>query len=236
MSRAERRVVPRAPRLGSAIRTAAEDVYFNSVRLVSANVLWGVSLLVILFVVAGQLILAPLLVLMVPLTMGLMGMATTLVRRRRLSWSDCIDAVRGRFWPLFGIGVAQLLLSGIAAVDVLIGLQLTGFVGPVVVIGGLYTLAAIWLLAVTTWPLLLDPVRDADGIRPRLRLGFLLAVAHPVRLGALALLLAVFLVLSTALVAALVTISGALTMLVAAHYVLPAADRLEGRATVEVLD
>jgi len=236
VSRAERRVVPPAPRLGRAIREAGLDLYYNSVRLVPANILWGSSLLAILFVVSGNLVLSPLLVLMVPLTMGLMGMATTLVRRRRLFWSDSVDAMRGRFWPLLVIGVAQLLLSAIAAADVLIGLQLTGFVGPVVVIGGFYTLAAIWLLAVTTWPLLLDPVRDADGIRPRLRLGFLLAVAHPVRLGALGLLLAVFLVLSTALVAALVTISGALTMLVAAHYVLPAADRLEGRATVEVLD
>jgi uncharacterized membrane protein YesL len=211
-------------------------VYFNSVRLVSANVLWGASLLVILFVVSGNLILAPLLVLMVPLTMGLMGMATTLVRRRRLFWSDSFDAVRGRFWPLLGIGVVQLLLSAVAAVDVLIGLQLTGVMGPVVVTGGAYTLAAIWLLAVTIWPLLLDPERKGDRMRATLRLGFLLAVAHPVRLGTLALLLAFFLALSTALVAALVTISGALAMLVAAHYVLPAADRLEGRATREVLD
>jgi hypothetical protein len=236
VSRAERRVVPPAPRLGSAIREAGLDLYYNSVRLVPANILWGASLLVILFVVSGNLILSPLLVLMVPLTIGLMGMATTLVRRRRLFWSDCIDAMRGRFWPLLGIGVAQLLLSAVAGADVLIGLQLTGFAGPVVVIGGLYTLAAIWLLAVTTWPLLLDPVRAPDGVRPTLRLGVLLTLAHPIRLGVLALLLAAFLVLSTVLAAALVTISGALTMLVAAHYVLPAADRLEGRATVEVSD
>lgn len=236
MSRAEGRVVPPAPRLGSAIREAALDLYYHSVRLVPGNILWGASLLVILFVVSGNPILLPLLVLMVPLTMGLMGMATTLVRRRRLFWSDSMDAMRGRFWRLFGIGVAQLLLSAVAAADVLIGLQLTGFVGPVVVIGGFYTLAAIWLLAITTWPLLLDPVRAGDGIRPTLRLGFLLAVAHPVRLSVLAATLAVFLVLSTVLVAALVTVSGAVAMLIAAHYVLPAADRLEKRATMEVLD
>lgn len=236
MSRAERRVVPPAPRLGRAIRQAGLDLYYNSVRLVPANLLWGLSLLVILYVVSRGLILAPLLVLMVPLTMALMGMATTLVRRPRLFWSDAIDAMRGRFWPLLGIGIAQLLLSAIAATDTLIGLQLEGFVGPIVVIGGLYTLAAIWLLAVTTWPLLLDPVRAGDGVRRTLRLGLLLAVAHPIRLGVLALLLAAFLVASTVLAAALVTISGALTMLAAAHYVLPAADRLEGRATVEVLD
>jgi uncharacterized membrane protein YesL len=236
VSKAERRVIPSAPRLGSVIRAAAEDLYFNSVRLIAANALWGISLLGIVFVVSGGLILAPLSVLMVPLTMGLMRMATTVVRRRRMFWSDFVEGMRHRFLPLLAIGLAQLLLTALAAADVVIGFQLPGVVGPVVVIGGAYTLAAIWLLAITTWPLLLDPERDSEPIRSILRLGFLLAVAHPARLGALAAVLAIFLVLSTALVAALVTISGALTMLVAAHYVLPAADRLEGRATVEVSD
>lgn len=212
------------------------DLYYNSVRLVAANVLWGISLVGVAFVVSRGLVLAPLVVIMVPLTMGLMGMATTLVRRRRLFWSDSIDAMRHRFWPLLGIGIAQLLLSGVAAADVLIGLQLPGVLGPVVVIGGFYTLAAIWLVAVTTWPLLLDPERAGDGIRPTLRLGFLLALAHPLRMGGAAALLAVFLLVSAVLAAALVTISGALAMLVVAHYVLPAADRLEGRKTLDVGD
>lgn len=212
------------------------DLYYNSVRLVAANVLWGISLVGVAFVVSRGLVLAPLVVIMVPLTMGLMGMATTLVRRRRLFWSDSIDPMRHRFWPLLGIGIAQLLLSGVAAADVLIGLQLPGVLGPVVVIGGFYTLAAIWLVAVTTWPLLLDPERAGDGIRPTLRLGFLLALAHPLRMGGAAALLAVFLLVSAVLAAALVTISGALAMLVVAHYVLPAADRLEGRKTLDVGD
>jgi len=212
------------------------DLYYNSLRLVVANMLWGISLVVVAYLVSSRFVLAPLLVLMVPLTMGLMGMATTLVRKRRLFWSDSIDAIRPGFWPLVAIGVAQLVLTAIAAADVVIGLQLSGVAGPVVVIGGAYTLAAIWLLAVTTWPLLLDPERADDGIRARLRLGFLLALAHPVRMGGAAALLAVFLVVSAVLAAALVTISGALAMLVAAHYVLPAADRLEGRETLTVED
>jgi hypothetical protein len=236
VSRAERRVVPPAPRLGAAIREAGLDLYYNSVRLVPANVLWAFVMLTIVFLATRGLILTPLLALAVPPTMGLMGMATTLVRRRRLFWSDALDAVRGRFWPLLGVGAAQLLISVVAGADVLIGLQMTGLLGPVIVVGGVYTLAAIWLLAVTTWPLLLDPERAGDGVRRALRLGVLLALAHPMRLGALAVLLAAFLVISTVLAAAIMTVSGALAMLVAAHYVLPAADRLEGRATVDVSD
>ena len=236
MSRAERRLVPPPPRLGSAIREAGLDLYYNSVRLVPANVLWGFSVLTVVFLASRDLILSPLLVLAVLPTLALMGMVTTLVRRRRLFWSDSIDALRGRVWALFGIGVAQVVMSAVAAADVLIGLQMTGLLGPVVVVGGFYTLAAIWLLAIATWPLLLDPERARDGVRRSLRLGLLLALAHPIRLGALALLIAAFLVISTVLAAAIMTISGALAMLVAAHYVLPAADRLEGRATVEVSD
>jgi hypothetical protein len=212
------------------------DLYYNSVRLVSANVLWGVAMLALLYAAVRAPVLAPLFILIIPLTMGLMRMATTLVRQGRLFWSDFTDAVRGRFWPLFGIGIAQLVIAFVAFADALIGVQLPGIIGPIVAVTGLYTLVALWILSVTTWPLLLDPLRAGEPIRRSLRLGALLAVAHPLRVGALALVLAVLLVASAVLVAALVTVSGALTMLIAARYVLPAADRLEGRATLEVGD
>jgi hypothetical protein len=48
---------------------------------------------------------------------------------------------------------------------------------------------------------------------------------------ALALVLAAFLAASAVLAAALITVSVAYSALVAAHFVLPAADRLEGRPT-----
>ena len=63
----------------------------------------------------------------------------------------------------------------------------------------------------------------------RLRLAALLAFAHPVRLGALALVLLVILAASTVVFAALVTVSVALCAFIACRYVLPAADRLEAR-------
>lgn len=55
----------------------------------------------------------------------------------------------------------------------------------------------------------------------------------PVRLTGLAVLLGAFLAASTLFAALLLTVAMALAFLVAARYVLPAADRLEGRATVE---
>lgn len=218
------------------IRTAAVDLYYNSVRLVTANVVWALTLLAVLFAITRLPLLAPLVLVMIPVTMGLMGMATTLVRLRRVFWSDFTDPLRRRFLPLFGVGVAQLVVVFVAAADALIGLQVPGILGPILVIASIYTLVGLWVVSVATWPLLLDPLRAEDGIRATLRLGLLLAVAHPVRMTVLALLLGVLLVASTVAAAALVTVSGALAMLIAAHYVLPAADRLEGRATLEVED
>ncbi len=57
----------------------------------------------------------------------------------------------------------------------------------------------------------------------------LLAFAHPVRLGALTLVLALILAASTVVFAALVTVSVALCAFIACRYVLPAADRLEAQ-------
>jgi hypothetical protein len=237
VSRAETRVVPPAPRLAGCIRAAATDLYYNSVRLVSANALWGFSLLGAAFLfVTGSLAFAIVLIALVPLTAGLMGMATTLVRRRRLFWSDFAEAIRFRFMPHLGLGVAELFVVTVAVVDVGIGMRSPGLLGPMLVVGGLYTILAVWILSVTTWPLLLDPERAADGIRRTVRLGVLVAIAHPVRMGGLALTLAILLGASLVAAAAIVTVSGALALLIAAHYVLPAAARLEGRATREVDD
>ena len=218
------------------LRAAASDLYYNSVRLVAANVVWALALLVVVYSVMRAPLLAPLLVVIVPLSVGLMGMATTLTRHGRLFWSDWTDAIRRRFVAHTALGVAQLVLAAIAIVDVLVGIRIPGLLGPIVAVVGAYSLAAIWVLSMTSWPLLLDPLRSDDGIVRTLRLGAVLAIAHPLRIGALALVIAVLMAASVVLAAALVTVSGAYAALVLARYVLPAADRLEGRATQELLD
>jgi hypothetical protein len=234
VSKAERRVVPPRPSLARAIREAASDLYYNLIRLVGVNLLWGLAILLIAFLATAGLAALALVVGLVPLTAGLMAMATELVRNRRLDFSDFIDGIRRRFWTHLGIGVGQLVITLVATTNLLVGAQTPGFVGPILVITAFYTLLALWILAVTTWPLLLDPVRAEEPARRIIRLGATLILAHPLRIGTLALLLGGFLALSTVFAAALVTVSGAFGFLVVAHYVLPAADRLEGRATREV--
>jgi hypothetical protein len=233
VSRAERRSVPPAPRLRRALRTAAEDLYFHGVRLIVANLVWGIGAILTAFALTRSAPIGVLaLVAMLPLTVGLMGMATAVVRERTVVMSDFTRALRGRLWRLLVLGVAQFALVTLAVFDLLLGLQLGGFVGLLLSIVAFYTLLAIWVLALVVWPIVADPERLGEPVRSSVRLGALLALAHPVRMGLLALVLGALTLASTILVAAIITFAAAYVALVAAHYVLPSADRLEGRATL----
>jgi hypothetical protein len=80
----------------------------------------------------------------------------------------------------------------------------------------------------------LDPRRRGDPLAARLRLAIAVLVTRPGRMTVLAVSVGIFLAVATILVAAIVTFALALAWLVVAREVLPAADRLEGRAaTVE---
>lgn len=194
-----------------------------------ANLAWGIVLIVTSVVLSRSLLGLVLVLPLLLLTIGLMGMATTLVRERTLVMGDLISAIRTEFVARLGLGLAQLGLIGVGVVDLLVGLQLAGMIGLILVVTALYTLVSTWVVGVVAWPIVMDPHRVGEPIRGRLRLALYVVVTHPVRLGALAILLAGLLVAGTVLAAAIVTFMVAYVSLVAAHFVLPAADRLEGR-------
>ncbi|MGH2418500.1 MAG: hypothetical protein ACRDFY_09225 [Candidatus Limnocylindria bacterium] len=214
------------------LRLAAEDLYYHGVRLVVANLIWGIGFLLTAFTLTQSVLGIVPLIAMIPLTVGLMGMATALVRERSVVLSDFARAVRGRFWRLLALGLAQFGLTGLAGFDLLFGLQVGGLIGLVMAIFAFYSVLALWVLSLTIWPIVADPERRAEPIRSGVRLGALLVLAHPLRIGLMAIVLALIAVASTAFVAAIITVAAAYMALVAAHYVLPSADRLEGRATV----
>ena len=232
MSRAEERSLPAPPRVAGVLRVAAEDLYYHGVRLVPVNVVWGIALLVTAFTLTRSVLGFVAVIGMVPLTIGLMGMATIVVRERTLVMSDFARSIRTDFPARFALGVAQLVLVAVAVLDLSVGLQVAGPIGPGLVVLALYTLLAAWIFGVVAWPIIMDPVRQTESIRTRLRLAAALVVLHPVRMGILAFLLATLLVISAILAAALITFAAAYAALVAAHFVLPAADRLEGRRPV----
>jgi uncharacterized membrane protein YesL len=221
--------LPSAPTLRGAVRAALADLYYHSWRLVPANVVWAVVAILVAFVA----ILVPvgfvaLPVLAIP-TAGLFRMATRIARGRAVSFSDALDAWRTEVGTTLLLGGALALAAIALSVNVATGVLSDTIAGWAFATLAFWGLVVGWLYAWTAWPLVTDPARASWPARERLRLAGLLVLAHPLRIGALALGLAAFLALSTVAIVALLTVSVAVAAVVAARYVLPAADRLDAR-------
>lgn len=231
-SRAEP-VLPSASSLRGSLRAALSDFYFNSWRLVPANVLLGLGL-ILLYVVAlvwplGAIVLAPLLALP---TVGIFRLAALIVRGQPVSFRDGLSAWRQLLRPALVAGAAGVGAVVVFGSNFVTGLLSNDVVGWAFATFAAWGLVATGVAAVAFWPLLVDPARAHESVRRRSRLAGLLVIAHPARLGALGLVLAAILVASTIAFAALVTISMAYCALVACRYILPAADRLEARSAM----
>ena len=221
--------LPVAPSLRGAVRAAFQDGYYHSWRLLPANVVWAVAVVVLLL----ALLATPLALLLLPLlalpTAGVFRIATRIARGEAVSFWDAVDAwrtdVRATLAAGAGIAAAGVVLTS----NVLAGLTGASPLGWALATLAAWGLVALWLLAWTLWPILLDPDRADRPAVDRVRLAGLLVLAHPLRIGGLALAIAAFLVASTVAIVALATVSVALSALVASRFVLPAADRLEAR-------
>jgi hypothetical protein len=227
------RSVASAPRIGATARQSALDLYYNFASLIPANVIFGIGLILVI----GAMAVAPFgwiaVIGLVPLAAGCMRLATSLVRDGHTDLGTYAAQIL-RPWPAWALGGAQLGAVLVLVVDLVVGSALDNPMGGVLVVSALYGMAILWIYAVVAWPIVLDPVRADQSVATRLRLAGMLLVAQPARMAALAVLLGVFLVVATVAVAAIVTFALALACLVAARYVLPAADRLEGRAVADV--
>jgi hypothetical protein len=199
-------------------------------RFLPANIIFGVILILLLLSITSTAVAWALAVALVLPAAGCMRLATTLLREGHTDFGEFISVLR-RPWLVLGLGLAQVAALLVLSVDVTVGITSGSFIGGVLSVSALWGLTIGWTFAVVAWPIVMDPLRDAESLRTRLRLASLLLLAHPLRMGGLALVLGAFLFVSTIAIAAIVTVSLAFALLVAARYVLPAADRLEGRAT-----
>jgi hypothetical protein len=237
VSRAEPLAVPASPAIGGALRAAAVDFYFHSWRLVPANAIWGAALvgLLLLVTIAPFLALLFLPILAFP-TVGLFRLAALIARGEAVAFSDALAAWRLYAGPTLLAGAGLSFVGLVFAVNIFGGLSAGSAIGWGLATFAIWGLLAMAAFASSLWPLLVDPLRADLSVRRRFRLAGLLVLAFPLRLGLLALVLLVILAISTVLFAALLTVSVAYCALVACHYVLPAADRFEGRASVPVPD
>ena len=215
------------------LREALSDFFYNSWRFLGANLLLGtLMVLVILAAVASPVALLAVLAL-VPVAAGMMRMATRLIRDGHTDFSDFTEVVR-RPWRILALGALQLVVTAVLVADMSIAAAWQSWPGTFLVVSAGYGLLVLWAFALVAWPLLLDPERESDGVRKRLRLAFVVLLAYPMRIALFALLIGALLVFATLAIAPIITFAIGLAWLAIARYVLPIADRVEGRETLVV--
>jgi uncharacterized membrane protein YesL len=217
------------PSLGAVVRAALSDYYFNSMRLVPANLVWGLALaLIILLGIVSPLLSVALLPLLALPTAAVFRIAARIVRGesgvglRDIAWP--YRHAQGR-WLLVGVVVVTSgLVLGTNTLVGLVGGEPAGW--AMATLAG-WGLVVLWCGALVAWPLLVDPARAATPLGENLRLTGGLLLAHPLRFAGLGIAMAVVTAVSVALTAAILTVSVAFIALVACRSVYPAADGLE---------
>ena len=219
------------PTLRGAFRLAATDFYFQSLRLVPANVAWGAGFLGVLAIgfwlsPALALVVAPLLCL--PLV-GVARLAAQIVRGDDVVLSDVTTAIRSHGLVALAAGVVFEVATLVAATNVIAGVSGGGAIGWAFAVLAGWGLAALWVVGLAFWPLLVDPARDATPVGERARLAGLVVLAHPARFASLGASVAVVTIVSVVALAALLSVSVAFIALVASRVTLATADQLEAR-------
>jgi hypothetical protein len=228
--------IPDRPSIVGSLRVAASDFFFNSWRLVPANAIWGALFIALLIATAlfpPLILLAP--ILAIPVA-GIYSLSALIARSEPVDFADALRGMRRFAGTALLIGIAATLALLVFGVNIAIGLQSGDIAGGVFAMLAGYAIVGILMYLVALWPIVVDPLRDGTRLRDRARLALLVVAARPGRMLGLTVVMAVFLVISTALFAVLLTASIAYLALVTTRYVLPAADRLEGRATLALPD
>jgi hypothetical protein len=219
----------RAPSLAGAVRGSLSDLYYHSWRLVPANVVWAAVAIALLFVIViapAGLLLMP--VLAVP-TAGLFRMTTRIARADAVSFWDSAAAWREGVVATLLLGAGLSIAAVVLTVNLVTGILTGTLLGWAFATLAFWGLVAVWLFAWTVWPVLADPARERWPARDRVHLAALVVLAFPLRIAALGAGLLVLVVASTVAFVAILTVSVAIAALIAARYVLPAADRLDAQ-------
>jgi hypothetical protein len=219
------------PSLKGAFRAAGADFYYQSIRLVPANVAWGAGFLGVLAIAfwlspALALVVAPLLCLAL---VGIARLAAQIVRDDDVVLSDIATAMRSHGLPALAAGVVFEVATLVAATNVVAGMADGGAIGWAFAVLAGWGLAALWVAGLAFWPLLVDPAREAMPVMARARLAGLVVLAHPARFASLGASVAVVTIVSVVAFAALLSVSVAFIALVACRVTLPSADQLETR-------
>ena len=219
----------RAISVGGAVRAAATDFYFNSVRFVAANVAFALCVLLVLFVAAAW---PPAIVLVLLLAVPLAGvhrMAALLARGEPASFGDFVTGARSFGVQAVGIAILAVLLAAILVTNVVTGFAAEGPIGWFLGATAIYGVVALGMYVIAAWPVLVDPKRAGDPLRRKLQVAGLVLLGRPGRLLVVTAIVVATLVASTVLLAGIALFGVAFASIVATRWVLPAADELESR-------
>lgn len=217
------------------MRAAASDFYFNSLRLVPINLMWGLGViataLVALVWPVGALGLG--LLLAVP-GAAVVRMAAAIVRGEpEATFSDAIMTSLRSAGSVLLVAVGLLGAATVLGTNAVIGLTQTGPLGWAIGTLAAWGLITLWCTSIVLWPLLVDPLRVGQPLRMRLRTTAMVLLSFPVRSAALGILIGLIATISAVLVVGLLSVGLALLALVACRAVYPVADRIDRLAGPE---
>jgi hypothetical protein len=167
-------------------------------------------------------------------TAGIFRLAALIARDRPVGLIDSLSAWRQFGRRALAVGAAIALIVVVLAVNTLVGATSLNVVGWAFATAAAWGLVIVASAAFALWPLLLDPLREDQSLRSLMTLAGAVVFSAPLRYALLMALVAIILIASTVAFAALISVSVSFVALLTARYVLPAADRLEGRATKNV--
>lgn len=225
--------LPRTTVLG-ALQPALRDLYFGSVRLLPANIIWGVVLVALAWIAfSGGLWIAVLLAPLLGLpTIGIYRLAVSTSRGDEPRFADAFVAMRERLVPALLVAALNIWAAVLLAINIGLGLGMGSLPGFVFAIISGWGLVAIAAFTAVVWPLLADPARRDAPLRATLRLAAYLVLAVPIRVISLAIVAVVLFVASTWLLVLVVAVTAAYVALLCCRVVLPEADRvMAGPAT-----
>lgn len=219
---------PKRPDWWRLLRDSALGVSDDFGRLVGLQALWllpwilglGLGLIHIL----GHVLLLG----VIPASSALLRAATSSYRGTRVRLSTARTGATHRWPAALGIAVLQVLVAGIAFVNLQVGL---GGASVAMVAAGVLSAWVLLLVAasvVVLWPVLLDPAHDGAPLGQVLRTAVAVAFRQPARIVLLLVLLVlcVVVIVQTVVAALVLPAFGAFLL---AHGVLPITDELEGR-------
>lgn len=206
----------RAVRIG-LVGYAEEALLFLALNFVL--LLTAIALAVAWTFVPALVVVAPLLALPAAV---LMRLAVAVARDEAASWALARDELLRRAARKVAVATVQLLLTALAALNVLLAPSFGGLLGAVVAAAAAYGGIMVTAYAIALWPLVCDPRRDGS-LASQLRLAAAIVLLRPLQVAALLAMIVASVALSLMFVAPAVLLPSVMALIVAA-YVVPVAD------------